>query len=313
MKYILRSSLVVAARSLRAAVIFTGLCWGVVPAFAQVVNFNDGSDANAVRMDPIQEALGGPSQAPAFVTWSFVDGGYRIQSDVSPDQVLGPSRGGSYWTNAIYTYTNFYVSVDVRPWGTNMNQAVGILGRIQDYSGGGAIWAYTLTYEPFARDFQLTAFNGPDPFTVLAVQKVDLWPTNSHRMVFTGVGESLEGRIYVLPDTANPVATITATDSTYTAGWCGILVFSIDNFATDATYDNYVALPEPPPSLSITRSGNEVWVTWPVGVANYTLQSSGVLPAVDWTPITTGITQSGGQNIYKTTPVGTAYYRLTTN
>jgi hypothetical protein len=313
MKNLVCSSLVVAAtRSLCAAIIINGLCWGVVPALAQVVNFNDGTDMNAVRMDPIQAALGGPSQAPAFVTWSFVDGGYRIQSDVSPDSALGPSRGGSYWTNAAYTYTNFYVSVDVRPWGTNVNQAVGILGRIQDYSGGGATFAYTLTYEPMAQDFQLTSFNGGD-FSVLAVQKLDLGPTNSHRIVFTAIGDLLEGRIYALPDVVNPVATITANDSTYSGGWCGILVFSINNAATDATYDNYAALPEPPPSLSVTRNGQEVWVSWPVGLVNYTLQSSSVLPAVNWTPITTGITQSGGQNIYKTTPTGTAYYRLTTN
>ena len=314
MKQILRSSRLVAARCLRAAIIIPALCWAVAPAFAQVINFNDGTDKNAVRMDPIQQALEatyGPPQS-AFAAWSFPEGGYRLQSDVSPDPALGPSRGGSYWTNAIYTYTNFYVSVDVRPWGTNENQAVGILGRIQDYSGGGATFAYTLSYEPGVQDFQLTSFNGGD-FVVLNVQKVDLSPTNSHRLVFTGTGESLEGRIYALPDGINPVATITAKDANYSLGWCGILVFSINNAATDATYDNYVALPEPPPSLSITRSGAEVWVSWPVGLINYTLQSNSVLPAVNWTPITNGITQSGGQYSYKTTPASTAFYRLMTN
>ena len=86
-----------------------------------------------------------------------------------------------------------------------------------------------------------------------------------------------------------------------------------NNAATDATYDNYVALPEPPTSLSITQTGNEVWVSWPVGLLNYTLQSNSVLPGVSWTSITNGITQSSGQYIYKTIPSTSAFYRLMTN
>jgi hypothetical protein len=315
MKNLLPSPLPLAARCLRDAVIILGLCCAVAPALAQGVNFNDGNDNGWTRMDPIQQALeanfGAPQ--PAFVTWSFPDGGYRLQSDPSPDAtLLGPSRGGSYWTNAIYTYTNFYASVDVRPWGTNVNQAVGLLGRMQAYSGSGATFAYTLTYEPGVQDFQLTSFNGGD-FVVLTVQKADLSPTNSHRIVFTGIDQALEGRIYVLPDVTNPVATITATDSTYSIGWCGILVFSINNAATDATYDNYLALPEPPASLSISRSGTDVSVSWPIGLVSYTLQSNSVLPAANWSSITNGITQSSGQHIYKTAPTSSAFYRLLMN
>jgi hypothetical protein len=313
MKHLLRSSRPVAARYLRAAILIPALCWAVVPAFPQGVNFNDGTDQGAVRMDPIQDALGGPTQAPAFATWSFTNSGYRIQADVSPDAgSLGPARAGSYWTNDIYTYTNFYVSVDVRPWGAVTNQAVGILGRIRDDSGGGYVYAYTLTYEPYVGDFQISAYNG-GYYQQLTVTNLSLSPTNMHRMVFTGAGDSLEGRIYEYPDLVNPVATVSVTDSTYTIGWCGLLVFSNPNDACDATYDNYVALAEPPTSLSITQSGSEVSVSWPVGPVNYTLQSNSVLPALNWTSITNGITQSGGQYVYKTTAAGTVFYRLVSN
>jgi hypothetical protein len=287
-------------------------------ALAQVDNFNDGNDNGWVRTDPIREALefvtGQPM--PPFAHWSFPDGGYRIQSDPSPDAgALGPSRAASYWTNAAYTYTNFYASVEIRPWGTNVDQAVGLLGRLQSYSQYGQTYAYTLTYEPNVSDFQITRFEG-GAFTPLAAVKATLSPTNSHRMVFTGVGDVLEGRIYVLPDVVNPVAIVTVTDSSdlhFTEGWCGVLVFSIRNVATDATYDNYAALPAPPPSLSVARVASEVWVSWPVGPINYTLQSSGALPAATWGSITTGITQSGGQNTYKATPSGKTFYRLVTN
>jgi hypothetical protein len=285
------------------------------PAAAQSDNFNDGNDNGWVRMDPIRQALDfiyGPPQA-AYATWSLTNGGYRIQSAESPDPYnLGPSRGGSYWTNASYTYTNFYAGVDVRPWGTNVNQAVGILGRVQDYSANGAAFAYTLTYEPNVQDFQITVFNGGG-FAPLTAAKVNLSPTNSHRLVFTGAGDTLEGRIYVLPDVFNPVATVSASDATYSSGWCGLLVFSAGNAATDATYDNYLALPEPPASLAITPAGNAVWVSWSVGLLSYTLQSSAALPATNWTAITNGITQSGGQFIYKTIPSGGAFYRLLMN
>ncbi len=291
------------------------LLTGVFQMRAQNNNFNDGNDNGWVRSDPVQEILQLIYQTPqpAFASWSFPNGGYRIQSSPSPDMAnLGPSRAGSYRTNDVYTYTNFYLSVDIRPWGDTTNQAIGVLARIQPgYSGYGQTFAYTLTYEPYVRDFQITAFN--NAILQLTVQKVDLSPTNSHRMVFIGNADYLEGRIYVLPDVSNPVATISTTDSTFAGGWCGLLVFSNPNEATDATYDNYLAMPEPPLSLTISTAGTEVSVSWPAGLLTYTLQTSSVLQGTAWTPITTGITQSNGVFTYKTTASGPAFYRLVTN
>ena len=303
-------------RRLRVVMLVPVLCCAILPAPAQVVNFNDGTDKGAVRMDPVQDALiaiyGAPQ--PSFGTWSFPNGGYEITAAVPPDPSLGQPRAGSYWTNDIYTYTNFYASVDVRPWGINTNQAVGILGRIQSYSGSGYVYTYTLTYEPYVGDFQLSAFNG-NSYDQLSVTNLHLSATNAHRMVFTATDNVLQGLIYEYPDVVNPAATVSYTDSgyTYTGGWCGLLVFSNPNDACDATYDNYLALPEPPTSLSVTNSGNQVWVSWPVGQVNYTLQSNAVLSSASWTSITNGIIQSGGQNIYKTTPSGFTFYRLMTN
>jgi hypothetical protein len=72
-------------------------------------------------------------------------------------------------------------------------------------------------------------------------------------------------------------------------------------------------MPEPPPSLSVTNQGSEVWVSWPAGLLTYTLQTSSEMPATTWTPITTGISQTNGIFTYKAAPSITALYRLKTN
>jgi hypothetical protein len=62
-----------------------------------------------------------------------------------------------------------------------------------------------------------------------------------------------------------------------------------------------------PPSLSISRSGNVLTLSWPTGLVGYTLLSSATLgTGAAWTPVTGVINNS----LSVTNPTGAQFYRL---
>jgi hypothetical protein len=84
--------------------------------------------------------------------------------------------------------------------------------------------------------------------TGLNLGAVTLNPALDYRMVFSGVGSTLTGSIYALSDLGTPLVTVTTTDATYGSGSPGILVsttVSAPTGASDATFDNFTAVPEP--------------------------------------------------------------------
>jgi len=133
--------------------------------------------------------------------------------------------------------------------------------------------------------------------------------------VFIGVGSSMEGRIYELPDTKTPIAVTAGSDFSYPSGVAGLLVY--DNSSggaarADATWDNYLATDREPPSLSIHYSVfGDLIVSWPSSATDYLLQSSTNLPATTWTTITDGIVPAGDTYQYSEfAPQGTKLFRL---
>ena len=61
-----------------------------------------------------------------------------------------------------------------------------------------------------------------------------------------------------------------------------------------------------PPSLSISRSGNNVTISWPPGVAGFTLESSGsVAPGLIWSPVAVV-----NNSVTLVNPSDTRFYRL---
>src|SRR5690349_763526 len=112
-----------------------------VPAFlkAQIVDdFNDGNDNGWTRYDPIGTVL------PGLATFSFPNGGYRIQTAASPAPgQVGPGRAGSFRMET--SYTDFYITVDILNFDTNVNQAFGILARVTDI-GLGTSDGYAMTW-----------------------------------------------------------------------------------------------------------------------------------------------------------------------
>jgi hypothetical protein len=65
------------------------------------------------------------------------------------------------------------------------------------------------------------------------------------------------------------------------------------------------------PTLAVTRSGNNITITWPASATGFTLQSTPVLgPGATWTTAGTGT--ANGSNLEVTLPIGTgnAFFRL---
>jgi len=109
---------------------------------AQTDTFNDGDDTTNpewTHYDPLSGVGGNPA------TFSFPGGNtYRIQAPTSPDPgTLGPARVASTLPTV---YTDFYASVDLVDWDDTLDQAVGLLARL-DSIGLGTTIGYAFTYQ----------------------------------------------------------------------------------------------------------------------------------------------------------------------
>lgn len=265
-----------------------------------VDDFNDGNDTGWIHYDPIATALGGGT----FVHYSFPNGAYRIQADVSPAPAqLGPARGASLRSTS---YTDFYVAADVVAWNAALQQAFGPLARVTN-PGPGTTLGYAFTYQEIDHNISIAKITNEEGNDISGTSKpVTLDPAKSYRFVFIGKGANLEGRVYELPDTRHPIATTSTTDSTYPDGINGLLVF--DNSATasstaDATFDNYFALDVEPPELTLALLPfDELGVSWSSDATGFLLQSSSIVSSANWTPIPAGaIITQGNRFVYITT------------
>ena len=274
-----------------------------VPAFlhAQTDDFNDGNDAGWTRFNPI-----------GVGSFSVVNGAYRLRTSPSPDPVnFGPGRAGSLRN---VTYTDFYVTVDIVNWDTNVNQAFGILARCTQV-GPGTTDGYAMTWDAGGRDLDISVFTNERPAGVQGQSGggADLIAGRTYRMVFIGKGSQLTGEVYDTTNLDTPLASITGTDTNWTSGVAGLIVYdntSAANGTTDTTFDNYFALDFQPPRLKIVAFPfQEFQITWPAEPTNYVLQHSS--PLGNWTDITENITESGGTRSYiDSTQAEIGFYRL---
>lgn len=285
-------------------------------ALAQTDDFDDGDDQGWTQYDPI----GSHPQLPNIATFSFPNGGYRIQTSPSPAPgSVGPGRAGSLRMEV--TYTDFYITVDIVNFDPDADQAFGILARCTEI-GLGTTDGYAMTWDKAGGDLDITAFLNEDPnapnghaVTVSGNDRAPLVPGRSYRMVFSGKGTQLTAEVYDLPNLDTPLASITGTDATYASGVAGLITFdnsSAETGITDVTFDNYFALPFQPPRLKIeVLPFEEILVSWPAEPTNYVLQASSPL-AVNWTDITDGIGEANGRRSYLDTSLGQLhrFYRL---
>ena len=284
---------------------------------AQTDDFNDGDDRGWREYDPLKSA---PGVGTNIATFSFPNGGYRIQTYRTPNAAFGPARAGSLREDV--TYTDFYITVDIVDWNTNLNQAFGIMARVSDV-GFGTSDGYAMTWDRGGRDLDISRFVNENPsggggggVPVSGPEIVNMVTGKVYRMVFIGKGTQLTGEMYELPDLDTPVASITGVDTAFTSGFCGVIVYDNASAATqagtDTTFDNYFALPFRPPRMKIEALPfDELLVSWPMDPPDYVLQTTTTLGA-NWTDITEGIFDNGGRWYYADNSNGQEqrFYRL---
>lgn len=232
---------------------FIALAWllAVLPnnASAQSDDFNDGNDDGWVRYD-----------REGTATFSFPDGGYRIQaSSSSPNGETDKAQVFVYRTNE---YSDFYVSVDLKDWDNDVRSAVGLIFRTQTI-GPDTTTGYSLYWTPAIggggnRLFSIFIFYGDVPLGAVSATFVTLDPNRSYRIVARGVGDFLEGWIYDLEDLTKPLAYTSGHDSFFPTGQCGLLAHSRNNTTVDVTYDNFVAATSPPAGVALPGTQHPV-------------------------------------------------------
>ncbi len=275
-------------------------------AFGQMDDFNDGNDAGWAHFDPLGAvaALFGQGAKASF---SFPGGAYRIQAQpFTAAGDVGPARAASFRTNV---YADFYVTVDVVNWNTNLNQAFGLLGRITlidpmipmlptGAQGPGAVNGYAMNYLNVDHMLQINALTAEDPTTIGEVS-VTLTPGQPYRLVFQATGSNLEGRAYALSNLSTPLATVTAVNAAHSSGINGLFIYNNQNNTppADVTFDNFSASPDLPITLTLSQLPgipDELYLTWPASPSGYTLQcTTNLTPPRLWTSITNDVIDFG--------------------
>jgi len=279
---------------------------------AQIDNFDDGNDnlppPGWTRYDPIASSPLGP-----IATYSFPNGGYRIRTSPSPAPgVVGPGRAGSLRPDVVYT--NFYITVDVLDWDGDLDQAFGIVARVAQV-GLGTTDGYAMTYTASDQDLDIVRFVNEDPSgdggDTLATADLTINSGQAYRFVFSGSGPVLTAKVFALPDTTTPLASVSVTDLDPTyyfpSGIAGLINYDNSDGEvgyTDVTYDNYSATDIEPPRLTIAiDSWGDVNVTWPPPGAVYALEKASSVTATVWDTVPEAeIRFVDGLNIYTEVP-----------
>jgi hypothetical protein len=265
------------------------LSFFIQPASAQVDNFDSGA-LGWTQFAPLAP-FGGTSIAAT-------GGTYNMACQPSPSAgMYGPSRAGSLRLDR--SYSSFCVMVDIVNWNPAEDSSLGILARIQPNPGAGALSGYAFTWQSEDNDVQISRVTNEQPADLSGNPRVTLTPGGSYRMVFTGIGNQLEGRIYDLANLATPLITATANDNTYTAGTCGLLVFSDENTRCSGSFDNYFANDGTPPPLQISRAANgNIQVSWDAMLGLGATLEFGTDLSTWWPSVGGTFTVEGGRVIY---------------
>ena len=232
------------------------LCLALFPlnACGVLYDFNNGNDSGWTHFD--LSAAGQPGSTYSFPPDGSGGYAYRIFSPAPTVTSVGPARTLSYLTNA--TYTNFTVTVDLLGWDTNLYQAFGVAVRVANVGLGQTV-GYVFNYNPIQTpgapggEFQLNCITAEQP-RMPAAAALSLDPSRKYRMVVTGFGSYLAGRIYDLSDLSTPLASLDVVDSTYSSGFVGLFNYSLaagldQTNATsnaDSTFDNFSVIDSAP-------------------------------------------------------------------
>jgi hypothetical protein len=258
----------------------------------QTDDFNDGDDSGWTRQDSIGLIL-----SSSHASYSFPDGGYRISAGNSPAPLdIGPSRAASFRQDVAYN-GRLFLSVDLKISDPFIQQAAGFLAFVQPNPAPGAVAGYSLSFQPLTGDIVLNRIVGEQPFE-LAYSDLEGVASESLRLVLVADNGQLSGAVYNLSDLVNPIAKVTASDSTYTTGTAGLFVFSDTEDASgpvDTVFDNYRANPMTVPELSFILDGdNGYLLSWPDWAVHFSPSLSTTLTEESWQPVLDSELQTGG-------------------
>lgn len=275
-----------------AASVALAACLGAPAALlAQSDDFNDGDDADWLRLDPISMYyFAATGTANPQNTWTVTDGKYRLQSAPTPNPALGQGRVLSLRPEV---YSNFHIAVDVLDWDASKTNAIALAARIGT-PGPRTTKGYLFGYISGENYLDLVRLQNEGTRGIAGVVRVPivLTPGHGYRLTFTGKGTQLVGRVYDLADLNNPIAEMAGSDGINADGVSGMAVFPLGASvlgAGDATFDNFAATDRERPRLTATiDSFNQRVVVWPQFEGEgYTLQGSAKLGTdANWTDIT---------------------------
>lgn len=252
-------------------------------ALGQTENFNDGDDSGWTRQDSIGIIIESP-----FASFEFPDGRYRIHAAASPaPQLIGPSRAASLRQEVSYS-GRLFLSIDLTVSDPFIQQSLGFLAFVQPNPAPGATSGYSLSYQPLTGDIVLNRIVNEVP-TRLGYSDLSGLAGTSLRLVLIADAGNFSCALFNLSDLLNPIANLTAQDSTYTSGTAGLFAFSDTDDASgpiDAVFDNYRANPFTLPDLHLSLIGDSAFqLSWPDWAVHFSPSSSTTLAAESWEPI----------------------------
>ena len=218
-------------------------------------DFNNQSDAGLTRINPLAGVAGQPGGSFTFPLLAPGNYGYELASPGVPSAlvpVIGQARLYSFDTAV--SLTNFSTSADIVGWNDTLGQAFGVGGRTSNL-GLGTSDGYVALYLTKAGRWE----HGPPGHRTGHQRNCDrhlgrrrdarpdsVVPDAFHRGGGEPVGEPVRPE---RPGVA--LATVTATDTTYTSGFSGVIASAntaAPTSAVDVTFDNLLiasSVPEP--------------------------------------------------------------------
>jgi hypothetical protein len=215
-------------------------------------NFDNQSDAGLTRYNPLAAfGQGGSYSFPQLSAGNF---GYQLtQAGLPSNNPAGRARMGSSVTGL--NFGAFAQAVDVVNFDPTLGQVFGMGTRVNNI-GLGTTSGYALVYVTPTGHGTNTGEFGFDIVTNEAATDIGtsalitLQSGHSYRFVLQALGSNLTGQLFDLSNLANPLATASATDSTYALGTAGVITAAGDAMPTSAinvTFDNLLVqtVPEP--------------------------------------------------------------------
>ena len=218
-------------------------------------DFNNQSDAGLTRINPLAGVAGQPGGSFTFPLLAPGNYGYELASPGVPSAlvpVIGQARVYSFDTAV--SLTNFSTSADIVGWNDTLGEAFGVGGRTSNLGLGtsdGYVALYLTKAGGGTTGLLVIERVTNEIATDISDTAVTLDPTQSYQMLFTGLGANLSASLFDLSAPGVALATVTATDTTYTSGFSGVVASAntaTPTSAVDVTFDNLLiasSVPEP--------------------------------------------------------------------